>query len=156
PSGGKGLSAGPRSLGGTKPRRSNPQALASTYQSRSRVGCSHCLGIPCHNPEGCITKKTYPKTCLVCPDVCLIRRLVILRKRIQFTEGQLRLADEIRYFFYITNIPREHLGTAAVVRENNARCHQENMIEQLKNEVHATRMPVAEFDANWAYLVIAS
>lgn len=83
-------------------------------------------------------------------------RLVILRKRIQVTEGQLRLADEIRYFFYITNIPREHLGTAAVVRENNARCHQENLIEQLKNEVHATRMPVAEFDANWAYLVIAS
>jgi Transposase DDE domain group 1 len=83
-------------------------------------------------------------------------RLVILRKRIRVTEGQLRLADEIRYFFYITNIPRKLLGTAAVVRENNSRCHQENLIEQLKNEVHATRMPVAEFDANWAYLVIAS
>ena len=83
-------------------------------------------------------------------------RLVILRKRIRVTEGQLRLADEIRYFFYITNLPRKLFGTAAVVRENNARCHQENLIEQLKNEVHATRMPVAEFDANWAYLVIAS
>lgn len=83
-------------------------------------------------------------------------RLVILRKRISVTQGQLQLADEIRYFFYITNIPREHLNTAAVIRENNSRCHQENLIEQLKNEVHATRMPVAEFDANWAYLVIAS
>ena len=83
-------------------------------------------------------------------------RLVILRKRIRVIEGQLRLADEIRYFFYITNIPQKLLGTAAVVRENNSRCHQENLIEQLKNEVHATRMPVAEFDANWAYLVIAS
>ncbi|HVR97651.1 MAG TPA: IS1380 family transposase [Thermoanaerobaculia bacterium] len=83
-------------------------------------------------------------------------RLAILRKRIHVAEGQLRLADEIRYFFYVTNIPRDHLGTAAVVRENNSRCHQENLIEQLKNEVHATRMPVAEFDANWAYLVIAS
>jgi len=83
-------------------------------------------------------------------------RLVILRKRIKVTEGQLRLADEIRYFFYITNLPREHFGTAAVVRENNARCNQENLIEQLKNGVHGTRMPVAEFDANWAYLVIAS
>jgi hypothetical protein len=83
-------------------------------------------------------------------------RLVILRKRIRVTEGQLQLEDEIRYFFYITNLPREGFGTAAVVHENNRRCHQENLIEQLKNEVHATRMPVAEFDANWAYLVIAS
>jgi hypothetical protein len=83
-------------------------------------------------------------------------RLVILRKRIKVTEGQLRLTDEIRYFFYITNISREHMGTAAVVRESNARCHQENLIEQLKNGVSATRMPVAEFDANWAYLVIGS
>ena len=72
------------------------------------------------------------------------------------TEGQLRLTDEIRYFFYITNISREHMGTAAVVRESNARCHQENLIEQLKNGVSATRMPVAEFDANWVYLVIGS
>jgi hypothetical protein len=85
-----------------------------------------------------------------------IYRLVILRKRIRVTEGQLRLADEIRYFFYVTNVSRERLGTAAVVRESNARCNQENLIEQLKNEVRATRMPVAEFDANWAYLVIAS
>jgi hypothetical protein len=83
-------------------------------------------------------------------------RLVILRKRIRVTEGQLRLEDEIRYFFYITNLPPKDFGTAAVVRENNRRCNQENLIEQLKNEVHATRMPVAEFNANWAYLVIAS
>jgi hypothetical protein len=83
-------------------------------------------------------------------------RLVILRKRIKVREGQLLLTEEIRYFFYITNIAREQMGTAAVVRENNARCHQENLIEQLKNGVHATRMPVAEFDANWAYLVIGS
>lgn len=83
-------------------------------------------------------------------------RLVILRKRIEVTRGQLRLADEIRYFFYVTNLDKAELDAAAVVRENNARCHQENLIEQLKNGVGATRMPVAEFDANWAYLVIAS
>jgi hypothetical protein len=83
-------------------------------------------------------------------------RLVILRKQIKVTAGQLRLEDETRYFFYITNLPREHFGQAAVVRESNLRCNQENLIEQLKNEVQATRMPVAEFDANWAYLVIAS
>ena len=83
-------------------------------------------------------------------------RLVILRKRIEVTQGQLRLADEIRYFFYVTNIDQAELDAAAVVRENNARCHQENLIEQLKNALGATRMPVAEFDANWAHLVIAS
>lgn len=83
-------------------------------------------------------------------------RLVILRKRIEVTRGQLRLADEIRYFFYVTNIDKAEMDPAAVVRENNARCDQENLIEQMKNGVGATRMPVAEFDANWAYLVIAS
>jgi hypothetical protein len=83
-------------------------------------------------------------------------RLVILRKRIQVTEGQLRLTDEIRYIFFVTNISRGRMGTAAVVRESNARCHQENLIEQLKNGVRATRLPVAEFDANWAYMVIAA
>lgn len=83
-------------------------------------------------------------------------RLIMLRKRIQVTEGQLRLSDDIRYFFYVTNIPRRRLGTAGVVRESNARCDQENLIEQLKNGVQATRLPVREFAANWAYLVIAS
>ncbi len=83
-------------------------------------------------------------------------RLVLLRKRIRATKGQLRLADEIRYFFYVTNISPELMGTAAIVRENNARCQQENLIEQLKHGVQATRMPVREFDANWAYLVIAA
>ncbi len=83
-------------------------------------------------------------------------RLVVLRKRIRVLEGQLRLEDEIRYFFYITNVTKRRLGTAAVVRQSNARCHQENLIEQLKNGVQATRLPVREFNANWAYLVIGS
>lgn len=83
-------------------------------------------------------------------------RMIILRKRIRVTQGQLRLADEIRYFFYVTNVPKKAMSAAEVVRDNNARCHQENLIEQLHNGVRATRMPVAEFHANWAYLVIAS
>lgn len=83
-------------------------------------------------------------------------RLIVLRKRIKVTEGQLRIEDEIRYFFFVTNVAPEHLDTTAVVRENHGRCNQENVIEQMKNGVGATRMPVAEFDANWAYLVIAT
>lgn len=71
------------------------------------------------------------------------------------TKGQARLEDEVRYHFYITNLPPSY-SAADVVRVNNARCHQENLIEQLKNGVAATRMPVREFHANWAYLVIAA
>ena len=42
------------------------------------------------------------------------------------------------------------------MKESNARCNQENLIEQLKNGVQATRTPVAEFHANWAYLIIGA
>ena len=83
-------------------------------------------------------------------------RLIMLRKRIVVSKGQTLLEPEIRYFFYITNVPKKQLSAAGVVRQSNARCHQENLIEQLKNGVQATRMPVAEFDANWAYLVIGA
>lgn len=83
-------------------------------------------------------------------------RMIVLRKKIRVMEGQLHLEDTIRYFFYVTNISKEHLSSAAVVRENNKRCDQENVIEQLKNGVQATRFPVREFYANWAYLIIAA
>lgn len=83
-------------------------------------------------------------------------RMIALRKRIHVKQGQLQLADEIRYFFYVTNISAEKLSAASVVRQSNARCHQENLIEQLKNGVLAMRMPVREFDANWAYMVIGA
>ena len=43
-----------------------------------------------------------------------------------------------------------------MVRENNRRCNQENVIEQLKNGVEALRMPSDTLVANWAYLVIAA
>ena len=83
-------------------------------------------------------------------------RMIVLRKTIRVMKGQLRMTDEVRYFFYVTNIEASRLSTAAVVRENNARCQQENVIEQLKNGVQATRLPVREFYANWTYLVIAA
>lgn len=85
-----------------------------------------------------------------------IYRLVVLRKRIRVTQGQLRLEDDIRYFFYVTNVDGEDMARSAVVRDSNARCHQENLIEQLKNGVQAMRLPVKEFHGNWAYMVIAA
>ncbi|MEM6792943.1 MAG: transposase, partial [Acidobacteriota bacterium] len=83
-------------------------------------------------------------------------RLIMLRKNIVVSKGQIRLEPETRYFFYITNVPKKQMSATGVVRQSSARCHQENLIEQLKNGVQATRMPVAEFKANWAYLVIGA
>ena len=59
-------------------------------------------------------------------------RLLVLRKTILVEKGQKRLLPQRRYHFDVTNIPAAQLGTAAVVRENNRRCNQENVIEQLQ------------------------
>jgi len=81
-------------------------------------------------------------------------RMIVLRKNLSVERGELVLFDDIRYFFYIINIP--HLSPQEVVRFANQRCNQENAIEQLKNGVNALRMPSEEFYANWAYMVIAA
>lgn len=83
-------------------------------------------------------------------------RMIALRKRIRVKKGQLRLEDEIRYHFYLTNVPAQTLKAHEVIFQSNARCHQENLIEQLKNGVRAAQMPSANFMANWVYLVIGS
>lgn len=80
-------------------------------------------------------------------------RMVVVRKRIQVEQGQERLFDEVRYLFYITNLPKKE-SPREVVRQANQRCHQENLVEQLKNGVAAMRMPVDTLEANWAYLAI--
>jgi len=83
-------------------------------------------------------------------------RMIILRKNISVEKGEQHLFDDIVYFFYVTNITRSELSAEDVVRQANLRCNQENLIEQLKNGVKATRLPVAEFIGNWAYMVIGS
>ena len=62
--------------------------------------------------------------------------------------------DDVRYFFFLTN----DLDTAAdeLVFLANDRCAQEQLIDQLKNGVHALRMPVSTLVSNWAYMVMAS
>jgi hypothetical protein len=81
-------------------------------------------------------------------------RIVVLRKKLSVEQGQQRLFDAIRYFFYITN-DRASVA-AAIVRLANERCNQENLIEQLKNGVRAMQMPVDNLVSNWAYMVMAS
>lgn len=81
-------------------------------------------------------------------------RMVVVRKNISVEQGDQRLFDEIRYFFYLTNDRTTSAG--AVVFLANDRCNQENLIDQLKHGVAATRMPVDTLRSNWAYMVMAA
>ena len=81
-------------------------------------------------------------------------RLIVCRKTINLTMGQFHLWDEHRYFFFITNDRDTPAGE--LVLQANGRCDQENLIEQLKNGVHAMKLPVDGLTSNWAYMVMAS
>ena len=81
-------------------------------------------------------------------------RVIALRKKLLVEQGQIPLCDDVRYFFYITNI--EEMSPAEVVFFCNERCNQENLIEQLKNGLNALRMPVGDLVSNWAYMVMSS
>jgi len=81
-------------------------------------------------------------------------RVVAVRKNLSVERGEQVLFDDVRYFYYLTNdeeTPAEELVFLA-----NDRCNQENLIEQLKNGVHALRMPVGTLVSNGAYMVMAS
>ena len=81
-------------------------------------------------------------------------RMVVVRKNISVEQGEHRLFDQIRYFFYLTN--DDETAAAEVVFLANDRCNQENVIDQLKHGVGATRMPVDTLLSNWAYMVMAA
>ena len=81
-------------------------------------------------------------------------RMVVVRKNLSVEQGEQRLFDEIRYFFYVTN-DRE-TAQAELVFLANDRCNQENLIDQLKHGVGAMRMPVDTLLSNWAYMVMAA
>ena len=81
-------------------------------------------------------------------------RMIVLRKRVGVDRGQMRLFEEYRYFFYITN-DRE-MTAEEVVSSANDRCDQENLIAQLKGGVRALTTPVDDLVSNWAYMVMAS
>jgi hypothetical protein len=81
-------------------------------------------------------------------------RIIVLRKRLATDQGQMRLFEEYRYFFYITN--DRAMSAEDVVFSANDRCNQENLIAQLKSGVHALTTPVDNLVSNWAYMVMAS
>jgi len=81
-------------------------------------------------------------------------RMIVVKRVIKVTKGQLRFEDKVKYFFYITNIT--DMSPGEIVYFNYGRCNHENKIEQLYNGVRALKMPASEFMANWAYMVICS
>lgn len=81
-------------------------------------------------------------------------RLVILRKNVNVTE-QGRLFEEYRYFYYLSNLPKDECSAEEVIYHSNQRCNQENVIAQL-NQCRALHAPVDSLESNWAYMVMTS
>jgi len=125
----------------TEPRERPPNVKAATIVARDFKNLrleAEAVAAFSYTPTAC--KKPY--------------RLVVVRKNISVEKGEQRLFDEIRYFFYVTN--DGETAAAAVVFVANDRCNQENLIDQLKHGVGATRMPVDTLVSNWAYMVMAA
>jgi len=82
-------------------------------------------------------------------------RVVVVWKDLEVHQGQQKLFDDAKCFFYITN-DWESSAAEIVTDQANKRCNQENLIEQHKNGVHALKAPLDNLMSNWAYMVIAS
>ena len=81
-------------------------------------------------------------------------RVVVVWKDLEVNQGQKKLFDKDRCFFYITNdwaTPAEEIVFSA-----NDRCNQENLIQQHKGGVRSLVAPVDNLLSNWAYMVMAS
>jgi hypothetical protein len=125
----------------TEPRERPPNVKAATIVARDFKNLrleAEAVAEFSYTPTAC--KKPY--------------RMVVVRKNISVEQGDQRLFDEIRYFFYLTN-DRETAAPAVVFLAND-RCNQENLIDQLKHGVGAMQMPVATLVSNWAYMVMAA
>ncbi|HXY78989.1 MAG TPA: IS1380 family transposase [Candidatus Acidoferrales bacterium] len=83
-----------------------------------------------------------------------VYRMVVVRKNITKEKGELRLQDEIRYLFYITNDWVSE--TDEIVFCANDRCDQENLLAQLLGGCRALRAPVDNLYSNWAYMVMTA
>jgi len=81
-------------------------------------------------------------------------RVVVVWKDLEVSQGQHKLFDDSKCFFYITNdreTPAEEIVFTA-----NGRCDQENLIGQLKSGVRSLSAPVDNLTSNGAYMLMAS
>jgi hypothetical protein len=125
----------------TRPRAKPPRIKEQIVRDREFENirlCGEHVAEFAYRPTKC--QKTY--------------RVVVVRKDLEVRQGQTKLFDDTRCFFYITN--DWELSAAGVVFAANDRCNQENHIEQLKNGVSALHAPLDSLDSNWAYMVIAA
>jgi Transposase DDE domain group 1 len=81
-------------------------------------------------------------------------RMVVVRKNISVAKGEHVLFDDVRYFFYITNITV--LEPPQLVWVSNNRCNQENLLAQLHGGVSALQAPVNTLASNGAYMVMTA
>ena len=81
-------------------------------------------------------------------------RVVVVWKALEVHEGQQKLFDDSRCFFYISNDWEE--PAAEIVFLANDRCNQENLLAQLKGDTRSLTAPVDNLLSNWAYMVIGS
>lgn len=90
------------------------------------------------------------------PNACdKTYRMVVVRKNISKEQGDVRLIDDIRYLFYISNdLPA--VSSEDILFGCNDRCDQENLIAQLSGGVRSLCAPVDNLESNWAYMVITS
>jgi hypothetical protein len=119
---------------------------------------------PEHVKEQIVTQREFENIRLVSEDVAEFDyqpvacqrayRVVVVRKNLSVEKGERVLFDNVRYFFYITNLTTE--TAAQIVLLANDRCDQENLIAQLKGGVQALNMPVDNLVSNWAYMVMAA
>ena len=125
----------------TEPRARPPNVKAATIVGRGFKNL--------HLEAEAVAEFPYQPTACVRPY-----RMVVVRKNISVEQGDQRLFDDIRYFFYLTN-DRETVPSEVVFLAND-RCNQENLIDQLKHGVGATEMPVDTLLSNGAYMVMAA
>ena len=81
-------------------------------------------------------------------------RVVVVWKDLEVYEGQRKLFDDTRCFFYISN--DEEKSAEEIVYDANDRCNQENLLQQLKGGTYSLSAPVDNLLSNWAYMVMGS
>jgi hypothetical protein len=121
----------------TKPERVKEQVVREREFDNIRLHSEHVAEMP-YRPTAC--KKTY--------------RLIVVRKNLTVEKGEIRLYDDYRYFFYLTNDWES--SPADIVFKANGRCNQENLNAQLKSCVRALTAPLDTLESNWAYMVMTA
>ena len=80
-------------------------------------------------------------------------RVVVVWKDLEIHKGQLKLFDDSKCFFYITN--DWEAASEEIVFDANDRCDQENLIQQHKSGVRSLTAPLDTLLSNGAYMVMA-